>query len=567
MLPRRLGQVLRTARHIRRPQLVAWAMFAVRGSGSPVTLPGPAPDLAVAAPVAPFLTAPPHARYQVEPAPFEGSDPDPDTETRHTIELVNQRVVFPDRVDWNHTAAGPLWAYQLHQFDYLREPAVSAVARAALIEDWIARHASGVGWDPHPISLRILSWAKLLLSEGALQVDAAAHDRIRLSLASQIETLSRNLEIRLQANHLLSNLIGVVFGGLLFQGARADGWLGFQPMLRRQLEEQVGPDGAHIERSPMYHALLLENVLDLLNLARAAGGRVDADFVALLQDKASRMLGAQRVWQHPDGDIALFSDSAFRVAHSPARLEDYAAGLGVAPVTPLRTGMLDHAGFGRLEVGPFVLIASLAGPMPSYQPGHAHCDALSFELSCGDERVVCDTGVFEYVSGDRRRIARATASHATLEVAGGEQAEIWAPHRIGGRPTVRIEEATPGERFVARCASWSTPDTTHRRTFRRQGRTIEISDEILGMPRPVRLMLPLAPGLEPRLAHDQDGGAEAHIRLASGARLRLALPIDAEWHISRTAYYPEFGREEPRACLVGEASVFESGTWRFELLE
>jgi hypothetical protein len=229
--------------------------------------------------------------------------------------------------------------------------------------------------------------------------------------------------------------------------------------------------------------------------------------------------------------------------------------------------MLDHAGFGRLEAGRLSLIASLAGPMPSYQPGHAHCDALSFELSCGEERVVCDTGVFEYVQGERRRIARATASHATLEVAGGEQAEIWAPHRIGGRPSVRIEEAVPGERFVARCASWSTPDTTHRRVFRRQGRTLEICDEILGTPRPVRLMLPLAPGLEPRLSHDQDGGAEAHVPLASGARMRVALPVAANWHIARAAYYPEFGREEQRACLVGEANVFESGTWRFELLE
>jgi uncharacterized heparinase superfamily protein len=36
--------------------------------------------------------------------------------------------------------------------------------------------------------------------------------------------------------------------------------------------------------------------------------------------------------------------------------------------------------------------------MPSYQPGHAHCDALSFELCIGRERVVTDTGVTEYVT-------------------------------------------------------------------------------------------------------------------------------------------------------------------------
>ena len=50
-------------------------------------------------------------------------------------------------------------------------------------------------------------------------------EEMRASLAGQIETLDRNLEYRLQANHLLSNLIAMVFGGLLMAGPRADRWL------------------------------------------------------------------------------------------------------------------------------------------------------------------------------------------------------------------------------------------------------------------------------------------------------------------------------------------------------
>ena len=52
-----------------------------------------------------------------------------------------------------------------------------------------------------------------------------------------------------------------------------------------------------------------------------------------------------------------------------------------------------------------------AGPAPDYMPGHAHCDALAFELSVGPERVVTDTGVYEYVEGARRAHCRATRAH------------------------------------------------------------------------------------------------------------------------------------------------------------
>jgi len=42
--------------------------------------------------------------------------------------------------------------------------------------------------------------------------------------------------------------------------------------VRRELEEQILPDGGHFERSPMYHAMVLEDLLDLLQLPRVYPG-------------------------------------------------------------------------------------------------------------------------------------------------------------------------------------------------------------------------------------------------------------------------------------------------------
>jgi hypothetical protein len=174
--------------------------------------------------------------------------------------------------------------------------------------------------------------------------------------------------------------------------------------------------------------------------------------------------------------------------------------------------------------------------------------------------------VFEYVPGPARDLARTTASHATVMVGGAEQAEIWSAHRVGGRPRVKLESAAPPDRAVASCSGWSTPDSLHRRSFLAREGAFEIVDELLGRRRPVRLALPLAPGLEPRLAHDQDGGAEAHVRLPGGGHLRVQLPAAAHWRIEQSAYFPRFSQRVERSCLVGESDDFDSGTWRIELM-
>jgi uncharacterized heparinase superfamily protein len=514
-------------------------------------LPGPPPELEVDALRVPFLPAPSHASY-------DGSG---------AITVINRTALIGEEIDWGTLEHGPLWAYHLHQFDHLRCEGVAPRARTELMLDWVARHVAGVGWDPHPTSLRILSWSKLLLTPGALDLDEAESATLRLSLARQIETLSVNLEVRLQANHLFSNLLGVVFGGVVFGGVRSRAWLAFAELLDREVEEQILPDGGHIERSPMYHALLLENVLDLINVAQSAEDRLPLGTLQALEAAAARMLGALRLWLHPDGEIALFADSALGIAQPASALERYAALLAIEPRGPWRGGVLRNTGYVRLEAEPFTLIASVMGPSPSYQPGHAHCDALAFELSCGTERVVTDTGVCEYVPGPRRDQSRSTRAHATMQVGGAEQAEIWAAHRVGGRPVVNLEWVDPSKRVVATCRGWSTPDSEHRRVFSVREQAIEIADALEGRRRPVRLALPLAPGLEPRLAHDQDGGTEAHIPLSSGRRLRIALPAAASWRIERAPYYPEFGVEVARACLVGESDDFETGTWRFDLVD
>jgi uncharacterized heparinase superfamily protein len=530
-------------------QFTAQVVHGIRGIRAPRRVAAPAPEFSMGRDVQAFLPAPGHVRWTSD----------------GKLELINRVVDFRTGVDWDHSAEGSLWAYHLHQCDHLRVARLSPARRGQLVLDWIHRHRRGVGWDPHPTSLRVLNWGKLLLTPDAIELSPEEIEEMRASLAGQIETLDRNLEYRLQANHLLSNLIAMVFGGLLMAGPRADRWLARIPILERELSRQFHADGGHEERSPMYHALLLENLLDLLNLARARRDRAGESLLATLEGILARALAAHGLWCHPDGEIGLFGDSAFGIASAPAELLAYGRRLGVVPASTATPGLLEQTGYARLEADSWTLIASIAPPGPAHQPGHAHCDALAFELSRGHARVVCDTGVYEYLPGAHRQSARTTLSHATLQVAGVEQAEIWAAHRVGGRPRVQLVSLETDRRLEAICASWSTPGTLHRRIFSIFGDVLEIRDLLEGELQPIRLSLPLAPGIEPDLSRGDDGRYSARLSLDDDTALRVTLPASVDWRVERRPYYPEFGCRIERACLVGESTDFRCGDWRFEL--
>jgi uncharacterized heparinase superfamily protein len=476
-----------------------------------------------------------------------------------SVRLLNREVCFGAGIEWSHAAEGPLWAYQLHQFDWVRG-ASDPEARLRVLLDWVERHRSGIGWDPGPTSLRIFAWLKLLTTPGALPERPGAERALLASLADQVATVEAHLERHLLANHYLWNLLAIALGGVALEGSRAGAWRAHEPRLCAELEEQIGGDGAHYERSPMYHSLLLENLLDLLNALRAAPGALSAGTTALLEEKAAGMLGALDVWTHPDGQIALFGDSAFEIAQPPAVLHRYAASLGIGARGPARPGLLEAAGFVRLEGGPFTLIATAAPPTPAYQPGHAHRDARSLELSVHGQRFVTDTGVCEYIPGRLRDLSRATRSHATVEVDGQEQAEVWAAHRIGGRPDVGLIRADPPGSAEAVCAGWATPEVLHRRRFEVDASGVVISDRFDAPAPCARLQLPLAPGLEPVVE-----GCVARVPIGRGQAVSVDLPAEARWRVERGPFFPQFGRQLDRAVLVGEAECLGQATWRLGL--
>ncbi len=335
-----------------------------------------------------------------------------------------------EELGWDGEERSKLWRYNQHYFDDLN--AAGSQGRrhwhTKLIDRWILENppTAGSGWEPYPTSLRIVNWIKFALDGNQLP------DRVQQSLAIQARWLSKRLEWHLLGNHLFANAKALVFAGLFFDGYEACGWLATGlKILNEELEEQVLTDGAQFELSPMYHALAVEDILDLINVFRAYSR------IGLAQDFAYRMPAMLRwlfTMSHPDGDIAFFNDAAIGVAPDNAELNRYAQELGFV-VEPPADGITHqaHSGYVRMALGPAVVLADVACVGPDYLPGHAHADTLSFELSLLGKRLIVNSGTSEYGSGPERQRQRGSAAHSTLLLNNENSSEVWSGFRVGRR--------------------------------------------------------------------------------------------------------------------------------------
>ena len=148
-------------------------------------------------------------------------------------------------------------------------------------------------------------------------------------MAQQTAALSWQVEYHIQANHFFSNAKALIFAGSLIGGKYGDKWLKLGiKIFSLQLNEQFLKDGAHYERSPMYHSLLLWDLLDLFQLSKY----IQIDELDHLNDLLEKKIINGLKWLnhmcHPDGDISFFNDSAFGVAPRLEEIQEYAGHLG-----------------------------------------------------------------------------------------------------------------------------------------------------------------------------------------------------------------------------------------------
>jgi uncharacterized heparinase superfamily protein len=392
-------------------------------------------------------------------------------------------------IGWNGSEKEKLWRYNQHYFDDLngKESSDRFNWHRHLLNDWLLANpcAVGVGWEPYPLSLRVVNWIKWDLADGELAGDC------RKSLYLQGLILEKNIEYHILGNHLFANAKALIFLGCYFEGFDAKRW--FEKgcnLIIKELNIQVLNDGGNYELSPMYHCIFLEDVLDLLNVLGTYRLTNSEKILASLKRLVPSMLNWMRVMTFNDGGVSCFNDSATNIAARPTDITKYAARLAVQSSDSSRSKEIHHehlvdSGYIAITRGDLKMILDVARLGPDYLLAHAHADNLSFEMSIAKQRVFVNSGTSCYGSSFRRQFERSTRAHNSVEIDKCSSSEVWSTFRVARRAYpigLKIDDSTNSLDIQCSHTGYMRLEGSpiHTRNWQVDKEKIIIKDEVTG---------------------------------------------------------------------------------------
>ncbi len=458
-----------------------------------------------------------------------------------------------NKIGWNSSQMNTLWLYNLHYLDCLNSTDSSDNKQweRDLLKDWTISNKpfTGIGWEPYPSSLRIINIIKWYLKGNILEKDDQA------SLETQVRYLSKRIEYHILGNHIFANAKALIFASFLFDGEESKSWLrkGLA-ILNREIEEQILPDGGHFERSPMYHSIILEDLLDLISLSEIDPDFFDKDLVVKIREICSKMLNFLEDLTHPNGEISHFNDSSNNISPSFEQIKNLCKSLKLNINSKELSKNLyfkyyNDTGYVNIKSSNVNLILDCAKVGPDYIPGHAHADTLSFELSVLDKRLIVNSGTSTYVENKRRQIERSTLSHSTLEINKKNSSEIWKSFRVANRAyPFDLSYTSKPDHIVVSCSHDGYKrfkgKPVHNRTWEVSKNNIIISDKIDGNFKSAISRFILHPDIK----MDQNCKDKIHLNLNNTNQVLFEV-LNGECTIVSANYAEEFGKIIDTKCI------------------
>lgn len=337
---------------------------------------------------------------------------------------------------WNNKDLQHLWRYNLHYFEYLYKLADRFLNDTKqekyyekykeMIISWIDNnpYAYGDGWHPYTISLRLTNWfSTYKIFEEIIKPDKLFKKKFEESLYVQYQYLQKNLEKDVLGNHYFENIKALIIGSIFFNKIQVKEK--YKKELLKQLKEQVLEDGMHFELSPMYHKIILEDLIKITHWLKDE--KIAKDLTFYLQ----KMIDVTYSLEEDFGKTPSFNDSTDGISKDyQTLLEACYLHFGLSPVTK---NDLNFSGFYILSDSNKKIIFDTGEVCPTYLPAHGHCDALSFELSLGGSPFIVNSGTYQYEGGHWRDFFRSTKAHNTITISDKEQSQCWGSFRVAKR--------------------------------------------------------------------------------------------------------------------------------------
>lgn len=390
------------------------------------------------------------------------------TDDNRRFVFLNLEKAFQNKIDWNFSEYGKLWNYNLQYLNYINQDNLSVYYKCELLDDIHDNlYAGKLQLEPYPTSLRIINTIRFLNTLQG-QFNKEKIDSFLKAVYSQTLYLYDNLEYHILGNHLLENSFALLVSAEFFDHKE---WRKkASDLLRKELEEQVLKDGAHFELSPMYHQIILTRVLEAISIC------TDDSLKSYLINKAQKMLAWLQLITFNNGAIPHLNDSTDDIAYNTYELLRVANELNISFNDLVQ---FSDSGYRKFVVDSFELVADVNGIAPSYQPGHAHSDHLSFTLNFLNKPFIVDPGISTYNISERRTWERSSLAHNTVTINNLNQSEVWGGFRVARRAEVDVIEDTVNKVQSVVKYKVQNFDVLHCRTFLVEKESIFITDELM----------------------------------------------------------------------------------------
>jgi uncharacterized heparinase superfamily protein len=468
------------------------------------------------------------------------------------ITFLNREIDFGLKIDWHRDELNrgtKLWKLNLHYHDFLFDIALKYKNSSderyfnyliKTIDEWIevnpigTKGYGGDNWNSYCLSLRIVSWIKIYLHLED-KFSSSFKEKFIESLWIQGAFLYDNLELDILGNHLIKNYKALYFLGEFFKIERYIKRA--ERLYQNHIDKQFTPAGMHEELSPMYSAIILE---DLIEVYLITDSKELENLIHKQYQLISYLIGT-------DSKFTYFNDSINKNGIEFKQLESLYQKVFLQNSTEKSPYTFNFDGYLGFENNQEKLIFDAGDVVKGNQAGHGQCDALSFEYFLGEEKLFTNSGLYEYNSGDRRLYSRSTKAHNTLSFNQLEQSEIWSSFRMARRAkvgfdlkelttsSIKVEGFIEGFDFEHKII--------HKRTLIKEKNELTTIDSV---------------------ESDQNGESEIFFHLMPPFRFEneenqlvikreqreiATVELDAPYTILTTPLYPEFGKEISKSTL------------------
>lgn len=343
-------------------------------------------------------------------------------EFENTFNLLNLKKEFGNFIQWNDMSNGKLWNYHLQYLDFLHQNSLSVEERVQVLND-ISKCIiqNDLLLEPYPTSLRLMNSISFVSKYKINEL------HIQQAIKIQVHYLLNNREYHIDGNHLFENAIALRMAAefLDHSGIKKNA----DKLLIECLGEQILKDGAHYERSLMYHTILLMRLMILYDLLNQNSRLKDK-----ILECIHRMFSFYNTITNEQKVYPFLQDSTGKMDSERNYIQRQSIRWALQnEIIPLK-----ESGYRIIKTKNIFLVMNVGNVSPKFQPGHTHADMLSFVLYINNQPIIVHPGISTYEKNDRRILERSTFMHNTVEINGKNQSDIWGGFRMGSRSRIKI---------------------------------------------------------------------------------------------------------------------------------